>query len=107
MKNEAFLKFLRNEAEVGQAIKDSGLKREDIFVVTKLQSNAHGYNQCLEAFNLSLKKWVNGLLQATRRAYNPGGGDSAYERGGDACRKFWIKPLKETDPGVAQTFFDP
>ena len=74
MKNEAFLKFLRNEAEVGQAIKDSGLKREDIFVVTKLQSNAHGYNQCLEAFNLSLKKWVNGLLQATRRAYNPGGG---------------------------------
>ncbi|KAM7441276.1 hypothetical protein ABFA07_009676 [Porites harrisoni] len=45
-----------NEAEVGQAIKDSGLKREDIFVVTKLQSNAHGYNQCLEAFNLSLKK---------------------------------------------------
>ena len=35
------------------------------------------------------------------------GRDSAYERGGDACRKFWIKPLKETDPGVAQTFFDP
>ena len=35
-----------------------------------------------------------------------GGGDSAYERGGDACRKFWIKPLKETDLGVAQAFFD-
>ena len=29
------------------------------------------------------------------------GGDSAYERGGDARRKFWIKPLKETDLGVA------
>ena len=36
-----------------------------------------------------------------------GGGDSAYERGGDARRKFWIKPLKETDLGVAQAFFDP
>ena len=35
------------------------------------------------------------------------GGESAYERGGDARRKFWIKPLKETDLGVAQGFFDP
>ena len=34
-----------------------------------------------------------------------GGGDSAYERGGNARRKFWIKPLKETDLGVAQVFF--
>ena len=37
----------------------------------------------------------------------PGGGDSAYERGGDARRKFWIKLLKETDLGGAQAFFDP
>ena len=34
-------------------------------------------------------------------------GDFTYERGGDARRKFWIKPLKETDLGVAQAFFDP
>ena len=40
--------------------------------------------------------------------YSPGvGGDSAYEKGRDARRKFSIKPLKETDPGVAQAFFDP
>lgn len=37
----------------------------------------------------------------------PGGGDSAYQRGGDPRRKFWIKPLKETGLGVAQAFFDP
>ena len=37
---------------------------------------------------------------------SPPGGDSAYERGGEARRKFWIKPLKETDLGVAQAFFD-
>ena len=36
-----------------------------------------------------------------------GGGDPAYERGGDARWKFWIKPLKETDLGGAQAFFDP
>ena len=41
----------------------------------------------------------------------PGGGGVegglAYERGGDARRKFWIKPLKETVLRVVQTFFDP
>ena len=42
-----------------------------------------------------------------RNVMSLGGGDSAYERGGDARRKFWIKPLKETDLGVAQAFFDP
>ena len=34
--------------------------------------------------------------------YSRGGRDSAYERGKDARRKFWIKPLKETDLRVAQ-----
>ena len=45
----------------------------------------------------------------------PGGGggggggkaNSAYERGGNARLKFWIKPLKESNLGVAQPFFDP
>ena len=35
-----------------------------------------------------------------------GGGNSAYEVGGDTHRKFWIKPLKETDLGVVQAVFD-
>ena len=43
----------------------------------------------------------------TRQTFIPSGGNSAYERGGDARQKFWIKPLKETDLGVAQAFFDP
>ena len=45
-----------------------------------------------------MEKWLQGSIR---------GGDPAYERGGDAGRKFWIKPLKETDMGVAQAFFDP
>ena len=42
-----------------------------------------------------------------RRKSPGGGGDSAYQRGGDARRKFWIKLLKETNLGVARAFFDP
>ena len=47
-----------------------------------------------------------GYLAVGPNTQDPGG-DSAYERGGGARRKFWIKPLKETDLGVAQAFFDP
>ena len=32
------------------------------------------------------------------------GGGLPHERGGDARRKFWIKPLKGTNLGVAQFF---
>ena len=46
-------------------------------------------------------------VKVKRQENPPGGGNSAYERGGDARRKFCIKPLKETDLGVAQEFFDP
>ena len=34
-----------------------------------------------------------------------GGGRLPYERLGDACQKCLIKPLKETNMGVAQLFF--
>ena len=47
------------------------------------------------------------MRSSVRRLTFKPGGDSAYERGGDARRKFWIKPLEETDLGVAQAIFDP
>ena len=37
----------------------------------------------------------------------PRGGELCIWKDGDACRKFWIKPLKETDLGVAQAFLTP
>ena len=37
----------------------------------------------------------------------PGEGESAYERQENARQKFWIKPLQETDPGIAQAFLTP
>ena len=47
------------------------------------------------------------MLQEHGSFYARGGGDSADERGEDARRKFWIKPLKVTDLGVAQAIFNP
>jgi diketogulonate reductase-like aldo/keto reductase len=45
-----------NEAGVGDAIKDAGLPREDIFITTKLNNNAHGYDEALHAFEESRQK---------------------------------------------------
>jgi diketogulonate reductase-like aldo/keto reductase len=44
-----------NEDSVGRAIKDSKIKREDIFVTTKLPANIKTYDGALESFNESLK----------------------------------------------------
>ncbi|MDP9093623.1 MAG: aldo/keto reductase [Actinomycetota bacterium] len=43
----------RNEEGVGRAISDSGLAREDLFITTKLNNNAHGYDEALRAFEES------------------------------------------------------
>lgn len=45
-----------NEASVGRAIKDSGIKREDIYVTTKLQSSIKGYESTFVEAEKSLKK---------------------------------------------------
>jgi diketogulonate reductase-like aldo/keto reductase len=44
-----------NEKEVGEAVKSSGLKREEIFITTKLWNDDHGYDSALRAFDKSLK----------------------------------------------------
>lgn len=45
-----------NEEFVGQGIKDSGLKREELFVTTKLRNRYHGYDTTLYGFEESMKK---------------------------------------------------
>jgi diketogulonate reductase-like aldo/keto reductase len=45
-----------NEQEVGRGIRQSGLQRSEVFVVTKLLTDLHGYKECTDAFNDSLKK---------------------------------------------------
>jgi 2,5-diketo-D-gluconate reductase A len=45
-----------NEREVGQAVADSGLPREDVFLTTKLWNADQGYNTTLAAFDASIAK---------------------------------------------------
>ena len=45
-----------NEEGVGMAIKESGIDRSEIFVITKVWIQDHGYQSTKEAFETSLKK---------------------------------------------------
>jgi 2,5-diketo-D-gluconate reductase A len=46
----------RNEDGVGQAIASSGLPRGELFITTKLNNDAHGYDKARDAFRTSLDK---------------------------------------------------
>lgn len=73
--------FYNNEEGVGKGLKESGIKREDIFLATKLWNDDHGYEKTIEAFNVSLKKlgvdyldlylihWPNKLNAETWKAF--------------------------------------
>jgi 2,5-diketo-D-gluconate reductase A len=45
-----------NEEGVGQAVRESGLPREDVFVTTKLNNPRHGYDEAIAALDESLQK---------------------------------------------------
>jgi diketogulonate reductase-like aldo/keto reductase len=42
-----------NEADVGRAISESAIARDDVFVTTKLWNSDHGFDRALAAFDLS------------------------------------------------------
>ena len=46
----------QNEEGVGQAIRESGIPREDIFVTSKVWNTDQGYESTLAAFDASLKR---------------------------------------------------
>jgi 2,5-diketo-D-gluconate reductase A len=46
----------RNEAQVGQAFKASGLDRDEVFITTKCFNDSHGFEQTKEAFRESLDR---------------------------------------------------
>ncbi|NNU98982.1 aldo/keto reductase [Geobacillus sp. DSP4a] len=48
--------FYENEEGVGQAIRESGIPREQVFVTTKVWNTDQGYETTLKAFDASLKK---------------------------------------------------
>jgi methylglyoxal/glyoxal reductase len=46
----------KNEEGVGQAIKESGVPREELFITTKVWNSDQGYESTLQAFETSLEK---------------------------------------------------
>lgn len=44
-----------NEASVGEAVRESGLDRKDIFITSKLRNPEHGYDTTMAAFEHSMK----------------------------------------------------
>ncbi|UOQ92668.1 aldo/keto reductase [Halobacillus shinanisalinarum] len=48
--------FYDNEEGVGQAIKESGIPREELFITTKVWNDEQGYEETLEAFDRSREK---------------------------------------------------
>lgn len=52
----------RNEESVGEAVRDSGLPREEVWVTTKLWDSDHGYEAAMNACQQSLKKLGLGYI---------------------------------------------
>ena len=73
--------FYGNEVGVGDGIKESKVSRDEIFLVTKLWNEDHGYEKAIEAFQQSLERmqteyldlylihWPNKLDSETWRAF--------------------------------------
>lgn len=80
--------FYGNEVGIGNGIKASNVNREDIFLVTKLWNEDHGYEKTIEAFHKSLENlqvdyidlylihWPNKLNNETWKAF-----EHLYETG--------------------------
>jgi methylglyoxal/glyoxal reductase len=46
----------RNETEVGNALRQTGIARQDLFITTKVNNTDHGFDETLRAFEVSQRK---------------------------------------------------
>lgn len=116
--------FYGNEQEIGEAIKETDIQREELFITTKLWNDSHGYDEALRAFDESLQKlnteyvdlylihWpLEGKRKQTWKAL-----EKIYEEGrakSIGVSNYLIRHLKElftyanTIPAVNQVEFSP
>ena len=66
-----------NEKDVGEALKDSKLNREEVFLTSKLWETDHGYDAALKAFEISLKKMNLDYLDSD--LHSSGGNHTKYD----------------------------
>jgi 2,5-diketo-D-gluconate reductase A len=52
----------RNEKGVGEAVRESGLKREDLFITSKLNNSFHAHDAAMQAFERTLSTLDIGYL---------------------------------------------
>ncbi|EMD34111.1 hypothetical protein CERSUDRAFT_117619 [Gelatoporia subvermispora B] len=50
-------RYYQNEAEVGKAVRQSGIPRSEVFVTSKIYHPEHGYESTLQAVNDSLERF--------------------------------------------------
>ncbi|KAL6310208.1 NADP-dependent oxidoreductase domain-containing protein [Sparassis latifolia] len=76
-----------NEAEVGKAVRESSIPREDIFVTSKVMVHEHGYNAALSAIDDSLQRFGLGYLDLFLIHSVLSGKEKRLETGGHSCAK--------------------
>jgi diketogulonate reductase-like aldo/keto reductase len=52
----------KNEREVGEAVRESEIQRDRIFITTKLWNDDHGYDKTMRAFDRSMKELNAGYI---------------------------------------------
>src|SRR3989442_10234871 len=76
-----------NEADVGEAVRESGVPRGDLFVTTKLWNSDQGYDSTLRACEASLKTRIGLFGPLSRALPSAGCSQRVLERNGDAAQE--------------------
>lgn len=75
-----------NEAEVGRAVAESGLPREEVFLTTKLNPQRHGYDSTIVELEQSLRRLRTEFVDLFLLHW-PSPGKEAYLESWRACEK--------------------
>ncbi|KAG2437733.1 hypothetical protein HYH02_011110 [Chlamydomonas schloesseri] len=84
-----------NEADVGRAVRDSGLPRDQVYVTSKLWRDAYGYDRALAAVRDSVRR--SGLpyldLMLLHCPSEPGPREGAWRALEEAVRQGWVRSI--------------
>ena len=84
-----------NEKEVGRAVKDSGIKRDEITIVTKIWRSSHGYERTIKSVKQSLRKLGVDYIDLVLIHW-PGAKKGWPLKKGTICPPNWTPALRDT-----------
>eukprot|EP00438_Fugacium_kawagutii_P004435 Skav210967 [mRNA] locus=scaffold2129:101238:109848:+ [translate_table: standard] len=88
-------KVYENEKGVGEAIRQSGLAREDVFIETKVWRSSHGYERTIKACKQSIKKLGVDYLDLYVIHW-PGPKTGWPLKRGQVCPPDWTPKMRDT-----------